>query len=93
MLLSHKVVQHKFTVPEGLTSDQIVQRLRDEDAFAGDVKELPREGSLLPDTYFFERGDTRSAMLTRMAKAQAKVVDEIWKRRAPTCRSSRRANS
>ena len=83
LLLSHKVVQHKFTVPEGLTSEQVVQRLRNEDAFAGDVKEVPREGSLLPDTYFFERGDSRSAMLTRMAKAQAKVVDDIWKRRSP----------
>jgi UPF0755 protein len=83
LLLSHKVVQHKFSVPEGLTSDQVVQRLRSEDAFAGDIKEPPREGSLLPDTYFFERGDSRSAMLTRMAKAQAKAVDDIWKRRSP----------
>jgi UPF0755 protein len=83
LLLSHKVVQHKFTVPEGLTSEQVVQRLRGEEAFAGDVKEVPREGSLLPDTYFYERGDSRTAMLTRMAKAQAKVVDEVWKRRAP----------
>jgi UPF0755 protein len=82
LLLSHKVVQHRFVVPEGLTTDQIVQRMRNEEAFAGDVKELPREGSLLPDTYFFERGDSRTAMLARMAKAQAKVVDEIWKQRA-----------
>ncbi len=48
----------------------------------GDIKESPREGSLLPDTYFFERGDTRQAMVTRMAKAQAKAVDDIWKKRA-----------
>ncbi len=82
LLLSHKVVQHKFSVPEGLTSEQIVQRLRDEEAFTGDVKETPHEGSLLPDTYFFERGDTRSAMLARMAKAKDKLVDEVWKRRA-----------
>jgi UPF0755 protein len=81
-LIAHKVVQHKLSVPEGLTSDQIVGRLRDDDGMFGDIKEPPREGSLLPDTYFFERGDARQSMLTRMSKAQAKLVDEIWKKRA-----------
>jgi len=81
-LIAHKVVQHKLTVPEGLTSDQVVQRLSDDDVLEGEVKEPPREGSLLPDTYLFERGDTRQAALTRMAKAQAKAVDEIWAKRA-----------
>lgn len=80
-LVSHHVVQHKITIPEGLTSDQIVQRLRDDDVLVGDIKERPREGSLMPDTYFFERGETRQAILTRMAKAQAKVVDEVWRNR------------
>jgi UPF0755 protein len=61
----------------------VVERLNDDDALAGDVKEPPREGSLLPDTYLFELGDTRQAELTRMANAQAKVVDEIWAKRAP----------
>ena len=60
----------------------MVERLRDDDVLVGDVKEPPREGSLLPDTYLFERGDTRQAELTRMAKAQAKLVDEIWAKRA-----------
>jgi UPF0755 protein len=82
-LIAHKVVQHKLTIPEGLTSDQVVERLRDDDVLVGEVKEPPREGSLLPDTYLFELGDTRQAELTRMAKAQAKLVDEIWAKRAP----------
>ena len=81
-LVAHKVVQHKLTIPEGLTSDQIVQRLRDDDALVGDVKETPREGSLYPDTYFYEHGDNRLALLTRMAKAQTKAVEDIWKKRA-----------
>ncbi len=82
-LIAHKVVQHKLTIPEGLTSDQVVERLHDDDVLIGEVKEPPREGSLLPDTYLFELGDTRQAELTRMAKAQAKAVDEIWAKRAP----------
>ena len=83
LLAAHHVVQHKLTVPEGLTSEQIVQRLRDDDVLVGDIKETPREGSLMPDTYYFERGVTRQSLLTRMAKAQTKIVDEIWKSRAP----------
>ena len=82
-LQSGKVVLHSLTLPEGLTSEQIVQRLRDSDELVGDIKETPREGSLLPETYKFARGETRQALLTVMAKAQAKAVDEIWKKRAP----------
>ena len=82
-LLSGKVVLHSLTIPEGLTSDQIVQRLRDSDVLIGDVKEAPREGSILPETYKFARGETRQALLSVMAKAQTKMVGEIWAKRAP----------
>ena len=82
LLAAHHVVQHKLTVPEGLTSEQIVQRLRDDDVLVGDIKEIPREGSLMPDTYYFERGDSRQSLLTRMARTQTKIVNEIWKGRA-----------
>ena len=83
VLISGKVVLHKVTVPEGLTSDQVVQRLRDNDVFVGSVKEIPREGSILPETYEFERGVARAKVLSVMESAQAKAVDEIWKNRAP----------
>jgi UPF0755 protein len=82
-LVAHRVVRYKLTVPEGLTSEQIVERLRDDTVLIGDIKEPPREGSLMPDTYYFERGDTRLSILTRMAKAQTKAIEEIWKGRAP----------
>jgi UPF0755 protein len=83
VLISGKVVLHKVTVPEGLTSDQVVQRLRDNDVFVGGVKEIPREGSILPETYEFERGVARAKVLSVMEAAQAKALDEIWKNRAP----------
>lgn len=82
-LLSGKVVQHKITIPEGLTSDQVAQRLRDNDVLVGEIKEPPREGSILPETYLFARGMTRQALLGVMEKAQAKAVDDIWAKRAP----------
>jgi UPF0755 protein len=82
-LVSGKVVLHSLTIPEGLTSDQVVQRLRDNDVLVGDVREPPREGSILPETYKFARGETRQALLAVMAKAQAKMIDDIWAKRAP----------
>jgi UPF0755 protein len=81
-LVSGKTLLHSLTIPEGLTSDQVVQRLRDNDVLVGDIRNPPREGSILPETYKFARGETRDALLTMMEKMQGKVVDEIWKRRA-----------
>ena len=82
-VMSGKVVLHPLTIPEGLTSEQVVQRVRDAEFLGGDVKESPREGSILPETYDFPRGFGRQAALARMEKHQAKLVDEIWRRRAP----------
>jgi UPF0755 protein len=82
MLAHHRVVRHKLSVPEGLTSEQIVQRLRDDELLAGDIKETPREGSLFPDTYVFERGESRQALLDHMAVEQKRIVNEIWQKRA-----------
>jgi UPF0755 protein len=82
-LLAHRVVRYKLTIPEGLTSEQVVDRLRDDTVLVGEVRETPHEGSLMPDTYYFERGDTRLSILSRMAKIQTKAVEEIWKGRAP----------
>jgi UPF0755 protein len=83
VLVSGKVVLHKVTVPEGLTSEQVVQRLRANDVFVGEIKEIPREGSILPETYEFERGVPRAKVLAVMEQAQDKLVDAIWKQRAP----------
>jgi UPF0755 protein len=82
-IVSGKVVQHSVTIPEGLTSEQIVQRLSDNDIFSGSVSEIPREGTLLPETYKFPRGTTRDQVVARMQQFQKRVVAEIWERRNP----------
>jgi UPF0755 protein len=76
-------VQHAVTIPEGLTSEQIVTRLTDNDIFAGSVREMPREGTLLPETYKFPRGTTRDQVIQRMQQTQKRVLAEIWERRNP----------
>jgi UPF0755 protein len=82
-IIDGKVVQHAFTVAEGLTSDQIVQRLMDNDVLAGNIRGIPREGTLLPQTYHFTRGTTREQMIRRMQQDQRRTVQEIWERRSP----------
>jgi UPF0755 protein len=82
-IVEGKVVAHQVSIPEGLTSQQIVTRLLQDDVLAGDIKEIPREGSLLPDTYNFARGITREQMVARMQQAEQRLLREIWDHRAP----------
>ena len=82
-LVSGKQYLHPFSVPEGLTSQQIVQRLKESDLLVGDIKDVPREGSLMPDTYKVFRGETRASVIVRMQEADRKMVEQIWARRAP----------
>jgi peptidoglycan lytic transglycosylase G len=82
-IVEGKVVQHAVTIPEGLTSEQIVARLTDNDIFTGSVREIPREGTLLPETYKFPRGTTREQVIQRMQQTQKRVLAEIWERRNP----------
>jgi len=82
-LVSGKTVLHNFTVPEGLTSEQIVSRLREVDLLTGDITEIPPEGALLPETYRISRGASRQQILDRMRQDGRRVLAEVWARRAP----------
>jgi len=81
-IIEGKVVQHTLTLAEGLTSDQIVQRLVENEVLSGNIRDIPREGTLLPETYRFTFGTTREQMIQRMRQAQQRAVQEIWDRRS-----------
>jgi UPF0755 protein len=76
-------LKHKLTVPEGLTSYQIVQLMNDSEVLSGEIKNVPPEGSLAPDTYFVQRNDNRNDWLKRMADEQQRILAEAWQKRAP----------
>ena len=82
-IVENKVVQHALTVPEGLTSEQIVAKLLENDALSGQIKEIPREGTLLPETYKFTRGMTREQIIQRMQQAHRHLLQEVWEHRMP----------
>jgi len=79
---SGKGILHKVSVPEGLTIVQIFDRISKNEILEGEMPdEMPAEGSLMPDTYPFQRGTTRVELVDRMKRAQEKFLDEVWGRR------------
>lgn len=82
-LVEGKSIDHKVTIPEGLTSEQIVGRLKANADLKGDVTVIPAEGTLLPDTYRFQTGDSRQDIIERMLAAQQKFLAKVWDERDP----------
>jgi UPF0755 protein len=82
-ILQHGQPIRRFvTIPEGLPSILVYERLMAEPLLSGPAP-VPAEGSVLPDTYDFERGEARTAVLARMQRAMDKTVAELWPRRGP----------
>ncbi|WP_072391024.1 endolytic transglycosylase MltG [Hyphomicrobium sp. CS1GBMeth3] len=82
ILSDGKSVQYKVTVPEGLTSQQIVERLKDEENLTGEITQIPAEGSLLPETYSIEKGMPRQELIERMQLKQSQMLARAWERRS-----------
>ena len=82
ILRQGRTVVRRFTVPEGLTSAQVLALLEKEPALSGEVKAVPKNGSLLPETYHYSYGDSRTALIERMQNAMEQALAEAWKGRA-----------
>jgi UPF0755 protein len=82
-LVEGKSIAHKVTLAEGLTSQQIVERIKANPDLKGDITEIPAEGTLLPDTYRFQIGDSRQDIIERMQVAQKKFLAKMWEERDP----------
>ncbi|MES0808353.1 endolytic transglycosylase MltG [Roseibium sp. SCPC15] len=80
-LVEGKAVTHSVTIPEGWTTAQIIERVREHPILVGEITEVPVEGALLPETYTFARGTSRQEVLDQMKSAQEKLLSEIWERR------------
>ena len=85
ILQSGKVVIHKLTIPEGLTTHQIIELVNAADGLIG---KLPpylslKEGAFLPETYQYIRGEGRKETLLRMQKSMTKTLNDLWEKRSP----------
>ncbi len=80
-LRSGETVLHRLTIPEGLTSQDVVDILRATDNLGGEINAVPSEGSLLPETYYFSLGDSRQSLIARMADNMAERLAALWEKR------------
>ena len=70
--------KRQFTIPEGLTSYEIMERLKSVPDIQISNIQIPKEGSLLPDTYQYERNEKLELIINRMANAQQKLIEKEW---------------
>jgi UPF0755 protein len=82
-LVSRDVVARFVTIPEGLVTAEILRILAGAEGLMGDSPDTIADGELLPETYRYEWGDSKVALIERMRKARAAVLDELWPLRAP----------
>ena len=75
------VIRRFVTIPEGMPSIMVHERLMAEELLTGDIT-VPPEGSVLPETYDFERGEQRAAVLARMQRAMGEFLNEAWEARS-----------
>jgi UPF0755 protein len=84
-LLQHgRPVQRLITVTEGMPSIIVAEKLAANEFLSGPTPTIA-EGSLLPDSYGYQRGDNRAVLVARMQKAMNKVIAELWPKRSTDC--------
>ena len=81
ILTGGKTVQRMVTVPEGMPSIMIFDRLMANDMLTGTIP-VPAEGSILPDSYAFDKGETRAAVVLRMQAAMTQAMAELWPKKS-----------
>jgi len=77
-----RIVRHQVTIPEGATSEMVIEALNREEALTG-LAPTPPEGTVLPETYDFHRGEDRAAVLQRMMDARDELLATLWAKRQP----------
>jgi UPF0755 protein len=82
LMQSGKTLQRFIVIPEGMPSVLVRDRLMATTALTGGI-EAPEEGSVLPDSYSYQRGESRAAVLKRMQDAMTRELDALWEKRQP----------
>src|SRR5437868_8287850 len=83
IIAAGKTVKRRLTVPEGLTSAEVVALVKNAPALEGDPGPTPAEGELLPSTYQYSFGDSRKDLIERMRQAMDRTLAQLWKERRP----------
>ena len=81
ILTSGKTVQRMVTIPEGMPSIMVYERIMANDRLSGSIS-IPAEGSVLPDSYAFDKNEPRADVLQRMQDAMTKTIADLWPERS-----------
>ncbi|MBP5160702.1 MAG: endolytic transglycosylase MltG [Alphaproteobacteria bacterium] len=81
ILISGEKYMRRLTVPEGLTSYQVVQLIDSAEGLTGHIVKIPPNGSLLPETYYYSYGDSKSLIVSRMQRAMEDTLLQLWENR------------
>ncbi|MEO5586404.1 MAG: endolytic transglycosylase MltG [Novosphingobium sp.] len=82
LLQGDDILRRFVTIPEGMPSIMVYDRLMAQPFLTGPVA-VPPEGSVLPDSYDVQRGESRQAVLQRMQSAMQTALREAWAQRKP----------
>lgn len=83
LLVSGKTYVRRLTIPEGLTTGEVLDLVAAAEALSGAVEQRPGEGELLPETYHYSYGDSRGVIVARMAASMQRTLADLWDKRAP----------
>jgi UPF0755 protein len=81
ILTGGKTVQRMVTIPEGMPSIMVFDRLMANDTLTGTIP-VPAEGSIMPDSYAVEKGESRAAVVVRMQKAMQDAIADLWPKKS-----------
>ena len=81
LLKSGNTVVRKLTIPEGLYATAVIDLVMAADGLEGDIKNIPPEGTLLPETYHYSWGDSRQRLIDRMEEDMISLLERLWAER------------
>ena len=85
ILTDGQTVARRFVAPEGMTSQQLIDLMDKYKGLTGEVSSVPRNGTLLPETYNYSYGDTKESLIRRMEEEMKRTLTELWNNRSPDC--------
>ena len=89
IITSGKYYYRKIIIPECSTVEEVVEIVSNNRFLSGKINRVPDEGSIYPDTYFFQRNDDKNKIIDRMQNKMDKVVNSIWQESNTTLRSKK----
>jgi UPF0755 protein len=78
-------ILHKFTIPEGFSVLQVIEKLNKNEFLSGEITEIPAEGSLMPATYYFKYPTTREKIILTAQETMQDFFQKAWKTKSADC--------